>query len=410
MYKWEIKPAQIEDLETAAISSLSERALNTPFVATKQWIQDSTGKNFTYVGVNWPGAADVMIPEGLQYASIASIVSKVKSLKMNVVRLTFAIEMIDNIKDNGGDVTIQNAFNKALGTTNGPKTYQQVIKNNPQFNEKTTRLQVFDAVAAELDKQGIYIHLDNHMSKGAWCCGSGDGNTWFGDTYFNANNWKRGLQYMVDHGKSWPNLVSIGLRNEFRSGAKNGLPYNWATWYDQVISAMDLVYKANSNLLIFLSGLDYDTKLEPIATGADLGSGKKFLLSNFKYANKLVLELHNYQNDATDCGSMESGLWNNGFRATGTKAANMMPVVLTEFGFSQAGNDYTKTYATCIKKLMPQWKTGWTVWVLSGSYYIRSGTQDYEETWGLLNHDWSAWRNTAAISALQGMIDASLKG
>lgn len=173
---------------------------------------------------------------------------------------------------------------------------------------------------------------------------------------------------------------------------------------------MEIVNQANPNILIFLSGLDYDTKMAPIASGSDLGSGKKFLLSNFKYANKLVIELHNYQNDATDCGSMESGLWNNGFSATGASAVNRMPVVLTEFGFSQAGTDYTKTYATCLKKLMPQWKTGWTVWVLSGSYYIRSGTQDYEETWGLLNHDWSGWRSSAAISALQGMIDASLKG
>lgn len=127
---------------SATLPSLSARAISAPFVTNKQWIQDSTGKNFTYVGVNWPGAADVMIPEGLQYASIESIVSKIKSLKMNVVRLTFAIEMIDDIKDNGGDVTIQNAFNKALGTTNGPKVYQQVIKNNPSFNSKTTRVQV----------------------------------------------------------------------------------------------------------------------------------------------------------------------------------------------------------------------------------------------------------------------------
>jgi hypothetical protein len=103
---------------------------------------DSTGKNFTYAGVNWPGAGEVMIPEGLQYASIASIVSKIKSIRMNSVRLTFAIEMIDDIKDNGGDVTIKNAFNKALGSTNGTKVYQQVIKNNPQFNDKTTRVQV----------------------------------------------------------------------------------------------------------------------------------------------------------------------------------------------------------------------------------------------------------------------------
>jgi hypothetical protein len=115
---------------------------NAPFVTNKQCIQDSMGANFTYVGVNWPGAADVMIPEGLQYQSIASIVSKIKSLRMNQVRLTFAIEMVDDIKDNGGDVTIQKALTKALGASNGPKVYQQVIKNNPSFNDSTTRLQV----------------------------------------------------------------------------------------------------------------------------------------------------------------------------------------------------------------------------------------------------------------------------
>jgi hypothetical protein len=107
-----------------------------------QWVHDSTGENFTYVGVNWPGAGEVMIPEGLQYSSVASIASKIKSLGMNAVRLTFAIELIDDIKDNGGDVTIQNAFKKALGDENGTTVYEQVIKNNPQFSSSTTRLQV----------------------------------------------------------------------------------------------------------------------------------------------------------------------------------------------------------------------------------------------------------------------------
>lgn len=115
---------------------------NAPFVTEGQWVHDSTGENFTYVGVNWPGAGEVMIPEGLQYQSVASIASKIKSLKLNVVRLTFAIEMIDDIKDNGGDITIQNAFKKALGDANGTTVYQQVIKNNPQFGPSTTRLQV----------------------------------------------------------------------------------------------------------------------------------------------------------------------------------------------------------------------------------------------------------------------------
>lgn len=198
-----------------ALPSLLHAFPNVPFQTQDRWIVDSKGANFTYVGANWPGAGEVMIPEGLQYQSIASIVSKIKDLKMNHVRLTFAIEMIDDIEDRGGDVTIQKAFQKALGS-NGDNVYQNVIKNNPQFGASTTRLQVsqtleyftyvkltlrqvFDAVAAELTKQQIYVHLDNHMSKGKWCCGGGDGNTWFGDTDFNVPNWRRGLEFMADH-------------------------------------------------------------------------------------------------------------------------------------------------------------------------------------------------------------------
>lgn len=41
-------------------------------------------------------------------------------------------------------------------------------------------LKVFDAVAAELAKQQIWVHLDNHISKAMWCCGASDGNAWFG--------------------------------------------------------------------------------------------------------------------------------------------------------------------------------------------------------------------------------------
>lgn len=175
-----------------------------------------------------------------------------------------------------------------------------------------------------------------------------------------------------------------------------------------MISAANLVHAANPDILIFLSGLNFDTQLTPIPDAEDLGNGQRFRLSDFSYADKLVLELHNYQNSATSCSSIESGLWNAGFRATWPTVVNRMPVVLTEFGFSQADSSYTSVYATCLRKLMPQWQTGWMVWALGGSYYIRSGTQDYEETWGLLNHDWSAWRRSEAIEALKGMVRETL--
>lgn len=65
-----------------------------PLTTRGRDIINSVGDVVNYAGVNWPGGADTALPEGLQYQSINTIVSKIKSLGMNVVRLTFATEMI----------------------------------------------------------------------------------------------------------------------------------------------------------------------------------------------------------------------------------------------------------------------------------------------------------------------------
>jgi hypothetical protein len=116
---------------------------NGPLITSGRWIHDASGSNVTYAGANWPGAADVMIPEGLQYQSVATIVSMIKSTGMNTIRLTYAIQMIDEIYSNGGkDVTIYKAFTQALGATNGAAVFAQVLAKNPTFSNKTTRLDV----------------------------------------------------------------------------------------------------------------------------------------------------------------------------------------------------------------------------------------------------------------------------
>ncbi len=114
---------------------------NKPFTTSGRYMKDASGATVTYAGVNWPGAADTMLPEGLQYQSISNILSKIKSLGMNVIQLTYAIEMIDDIYD-GGDVAMQTALTSALGATNGSKVYNQILTHNPSFSTKTTRLQV----------------------------------------------------------------------------------------------------------------------------------------------------------------------------------------------------------------------------------------------------------------------------
>lgn len=115
---------------------------NGPFSTSGRWILDRSGNTITYAGVNWPGASETMIPEGLQYSSIESIVSKIKSLGMNVIRLTYATEMIDDIYENGFDVPLKTSFINALGSSSGTRVYNSVLQQNPQFNDKTTRLEV----------------------------------------------------------------------------------------------------------------------------------------------------------------------------------------------------------------------------------------------------------------------------
>jgi hypothetical protein len=153
---------------------------DTPFTASGRDILSASGQKVLYAGVNWPGAADTMLPEGLQYASIATIMGYVKDLGMNVIRLTYAIEMIDDIYEDGPNQSLKGTLVQALGEVNGSNVLEQILEKNPSFTEETTRLEVCDAVAEEAAKQQIWVHLDNHVSKAIWCCGSADGNAWFG--------------------------------------------------------------------------------------------------------------------------------------------------------------------------------------------------------------------------------------
>ncbi|KAL2837556.1 glycoside hydrolase superfamily [Aspergillus pseudoustus] len=399
-------------LSAYALPALS---LNTPFTASGRWILDSKGDRFTYAGANWPGAGEAMIPEGLQYAPVKSTLKKIKSIGMNAIRLTFPIELVDDIYEKGEDTTILDSLINALGTENGTAVFKEITTHNPSLTKKSTRLDAYDLVAAESYKQGIHVELDNHISKAMWCCSTTDGNAWFGDTYFNVDNWKRGLEYMAAHaGASWPALTAIGLRNELRqpATANADFPYNWETWYAQMTDAAARVNAANPHALIFLSGLNYDTTLSPIPTGADLGSGSTFNLSSFAFADKLVLELHNYQTTATNCADITGGLYNGGFNALDADnddVVNVMPVVLTEFGFAQDETTWEGVYASCLRSWIPEQQAGWIVWTISGSYYLRSGTQDMDDTWGILDHTWSDWRNPEAIEdGLKVMVKASV--
>lgn len=138
----------------------------------------------TYVDVNLPGHNEAMIPEGLQYSSVSDIVSKIKARNMNVVRLTYALEIVHNVLNNGGDLSPQRTIENALDSTNGSIVLEQILQKNPGFTSNMIQIQVFDAVDEECARKEVFVHLDNHISKAGWCCLLTDGNGWFADTDF----------------------------------------------------------------------------------------------------------------------------------------------------------------------------------------------------------------------------------
>lgn len=385
---------------------------NGPLHTEGRWMKDASNKTVTYAGANWPGHGEVMIPEGLQYQSVEFIVSKLKSVGFNAIRLTYAIQMIDEIYDNGGvDIPLDKAFAQGLGQNNGTRVLQQFLSHNPQFTAKSTRLQVFDAVAAECAKQQIYVHLDNHISRGMWCCGAGDNNAFWGDRDFNPANWTRGLAYMAAHGKAWPALMSSALRNEPRepSSGPAKANYNWETLYKYAKQGAAAINKANPDLLIFISGLNYDTTVAPIVRGQALSPGQtRFARSDFAgFENKLVLEIHNYENNQGSCSALQNNLFNNGFEAHRDSAVNKFPVLLTEYGFPMDATTYRGVYASCIAQFTAANKAGFFIWVIAGSYYTRQGTQDFDEAWGVFNRNWSDWRSPSYV---QNQLIPQIKG
>ncbi|KAL2268040.1 hypothetical protein VTJ83DRAFT_2886 [Remersonia thermophila] len=404
-----------------AAAHLTSAWPNIPFRADGRWIVDASGANVTYVGVNWPGHGDVMIPEGLQHTSVEAIVSKLKGLGMNAVRLTYATQMVDEYFDNGEkDVSIETALVTALGKENGTKVLGQILKNNPEFQASTTRLQVFDAVAAECAKQEIYILLDNHVSKAGWCCTPFDGNAWWGDVHFSVANWMRGLTFMAEHAKSWPALTAMSLRNELRQPYTNFTfaqeAYNWQNWYNHSKLGASAIHSANPTPLILLSGMDSSTQFDVLVDGKPLSPGTEpFNRSAFApgFSDRLALEMHAYSiiEKVTDCSKFEEKLQNQGFSTLTQPAEAQYPLLMTEFGFAQDDETWrTDVYATCITSFLPKQRVGWFIWVIAGSYYIRDGTQEFDESWGLLDSTWENWRSPEFVeNGLKKMIRETLE-
>jgi hypothetical protein len=197
-------------------------------------------------------------------------------------------------------------------------------------------------------------------------------------------------------------------------------------------AAADAVHEANPNALIFFSGLSYDTYIDPIPLGKTLngttgtaseGKTAVFVPDDFAFKNKIVLEIHKYDFEATqdDCPTFKSKWYEKGFQAV--DASNpatkyLFPMVISEWGFIRNDTYFTlTTYNNCTIEMVEDWQVSWMHWELSGSFYLQTRPgrtpktiQGLEEFWGLLNYNWTDVRSPATEeNSLYPMIAALKK-
>ena len=398
-----------------------------PFRTEGRNIVNTRGDNVTFAGVNWPMSGESMIPEGLEWATVDQILSDVKSVGFNFIRMGYAIEMIDQIYErNGSDVTLEATLINALGEKNGTRVADAIVSKNPGWTKLTGRFEIWGDIMKAAAEKEIFIHPDVHVGKAQWCCSHIDGNSWFDDLNFNTSNWKRGLAYVATFAKDHPNVVSMSLRNELReSWNVTDLYYNWDTLVGNMTQGVDAIYNANPDLLVTWSGMQYDQDLSALTSGKNILTAPcykctairdslrrepvYFDLESHPWADKVVWELHLYGSsediDTGTCEMIEAALYRNGFNALGidapagcniTKdcppAVRQTPVILSEFGHEQSSTLYDDLLQNCLKDFTIKHKISWLMWSLAGSYRIRSGVQGFPDTWGLTNEDWSGWR------------------
>jgi hypothetical protein len=85
------------------------------------------------------------------------------------------------------------------------------------------------------------------------------------------------------------------------------------------------------------------------------------------------------------------------------------PMILSEFGVGMQGGDFgglsekDDRYLNCLVDWMEGNDADWAVWAIQGSYYVRDKVVDYDETWGLMDREFSDWRNPAFPARLGDM-------
>ncbi len=268
-----------------------------PLHTAGRFIVDANGNRVKLNAVNWYGAESPdYVVGGLAY--IQNIAQQVSSMGFNAVRLPWSNEMYEN----------------------NPVVPDYALEGNPDLIGLQA-MDIFDQVVNTLAGNGLMVILDNHNSDAEWCCGN-DGNTlWYNDRY-PESSWISDWQGIVQRYIHQPYVIGVDLRNEPRINATWGGNPN-TDWHAAAQRGGNAVLGANTNLLVFVEGINYSLDLSRVSA----------LPIVLNVPNQLVYSPHDYRFSHSHVNSYDDWVgqitpkW--GYLVTGPSP---QPVWIGEFG------------------------------------------------------------------------------
>jgi endoglucanase len=391
----------LSDAGDAGDSAASLPAL--PLHTQSRWIMDASNQRFKLAGVNWYGGESPdLVPLGLDHNDVHAIARLIKQLGFNSVRLPWALQLYEE----------------------NPVIPDAHLSANPALQGKHA-LEVLDAVIDALAEQGLLVILDNHRSRGDWCCDTSHGDGLWHTAAYPETNFISDWQGMVQRYLMQPAVVGADLRNEIRgevpddgascvdcdSPADAGcacLQPSWGDdnpltdWAAAAERAGNAILSVNPDLLIIVEGNFWATwfgaSYRPVKLGVD---------------DRLVYSPHNY---TSSNGGVASFASYDAFKAALDSAWGYIvteghpytaPLWLGEFG-----TDHTTpnpTWWPWIQQYMAEKDLDWAVWAVNGTQGAGYGrTFGADETFGVLNPQWTGPASDSYLSALRALMPKTL--
>ncbi|ESQ35504.1 hypothetical protein EUTSA_v10007253mg [Eutrema salsugineum] len=366
-----------------------------PLSTSSRWIVDENGQRVKLACVNWPSHLQPVVAEGLSKQPVDAVAKKIVEMGFNCVRLTWPLDLMTN-ETLANNVTVRQSF-QSFGLKDDIVGFQT---NNPSIIDLSL-IEAFKMVVTTLGNNDVMVILDNHLTKPGWCCANNDGNGFFGDRFFDPTVWTAALSKMATTFDGVTNVVGMSLRNELR-----GPKQNVNDWFKYMQQGAEAVHSANKNVLVVLSGLSFDADLSFVRS-------RPVKLS---FTGKLVFELHWYSftdgnswttNNPNDiCGRVLNRIGNNG----GFLLNKGFPLFLSEFGVDERGqNANDDRYFGCLSGWAAENDVDWSLWALTGSYYLRQGVVGMIEYYGALDSDWISVRNSSFLQKIS-LLQSPLQG